>query len=63
MTQKKSSSGPCCLLCKKPQLQEFRPFCSARCKHIDLNRWFSEVYSIPIQEEQNPTEIEEEDLK
>jgi len=25
----------------------FRPFCSERCKLIDLGRWFSGTYSIP----------------
>ena len=25
----------------------FRPFCSNRCKQIDLNRWLSESYRVP----------------
>jgi endogenous inhibitor of DNA gyrase (YacG/DUF329 family) len=29
--------------------QAFRPFCSARCKQVDLNRWFSESYRVPVQ--------------
>ncbi|MFM7670480.1 MAG: DNA gyrase inhibitor YacG [Betaproteobacteria bacterium] len=25
----------------------YRPFCSARCKHIDLGAWAEEKYKIP----------------
>lgn len=28
----------------------FRPFCSERCKLIDLGQWASENYSIPVKE-------------
>ena len=27
--------------------QEFWPFCSSRCKEIDLGKWFNESYRIP----------------
>ncbi|MDB5623288.1 MAG: hypothetical protein JWR39_1851, partial [Devosia sp.] len=30
-----------CPICGKPALQGFRPFCSARCADVDLNRWFT----------------------
>jgi endogenous inhibitor of DNA gyrase (YacG/DUF329 family) len=36
-----------CPICGKPSVPEFRPFCSARCKQVDLNRWFSESYRVP----------------
>jgi endogenous inhibitor of DNA gyrase (YacG/DUF329 family) len=26
----------------------FRPFCSARCKDVDLGAWASESYRIPV---------------
>ena len=29
----------------------WRPFCSERCKMIDLGKWASEQYSIPAQEQ------------
>lgn len=29
----------------------FRPFCSERCKLIDLGAWASETYRVPIEEE------------
>jgi endogenous inhibitor of DNA gyrase (YacG/DUF329 family) len=37
-----------CPNCGKPVVAEFRPFCSARCKQVDLNRWFSESYRVPV---------------
>ena len=36
-----------CPICKKLSLAQYRPFCSARCKQIDLNRWLSGGYSVP----------------
>jgi endogenous inhibitor of DNA gyrase (YacG/DUF329 family) len=36
-----------CPICSKPVVLAFAPFCSARCKQIDLNRWLSEVYVVP----------------
>lgn len=38
-----------CPVCKKPAAAEFRPFCSARCKDIDLHRWFGEHYALPAE--------------
>ena len=38
----------------------FRPFCSKRCKEIDLGAWASESYRIPVVDDENedgtPTE-------
>jgi uncharacterized protein len=42
-----------CPSCGKPAVERFRPFCSSRCKDVDLNRWFSGAYAIP------GTELEE----
>jgi endogenous inhibitor of DNA gyrase (YacG/DUF329 family) len=36
-----------CPICGKPPTAGFRPFCSARCKQVDLNRWLSESYRVP----------------
>jgi uncharacterized protein len=40
-----------CPICGKPTLQRFRPFCSKRCADIDLNRWLSGIYAVPVVEE------------
>jgi endogenous inhibitor of DNA gyrase (YacG/DUF329 family) len=39
-----------CPICGKPSLEKFRPFCSRRCGDIDLNRWMSGVYAVPVRE-------------
>ena len=32
-------------------MQQFRPFCSKRCADVDLNRWLSGVYAVPVIED------------
>jgi endogenous inhibitor of DNA gyrase (YacG/DUF329 family) len=32
------------------------PFCSSRCRQIDLNRWLGEEYSLPTEPEKEPPE-------
>jgi uncharacterized protein len=39
-------------------LSEWRPFCSERCKLIDLGAWFSEQRSIP--DDAAPAEFEDD---
>jgi endogenous inhibitor of DNA gyrase (YacG/DUF329 family) len=50
-----------CPTCKAPvrwQAQSrFRPFCSERCKMIDLGQWASEGYRVPATES-SPSEEE-----
>lgn len=36
-----------CPICGKPSVQQFHPFCSARCADVDLNRWLKGSYVIP----------------
>lgn len=33
---------------------KWRPFCSERCKMIDLGAWASESYRVPVQETADP---------
>jgi endogenous inhibitor of DNA gyrase (YacG/DUF329 family) len=33
---------------------QWRPFCSERCKMIDLGAWASEAYRLPVQETADP---------
>ena len=39
-----------CPICGKPPVREHRPFCSGRCKQIDLGRWLGGTYRIPTDE-------------
>ena len=48
-----------CPMCGKTEKWEenvFRPFCSERCKLLDLEGWFSERYRIPKAEEDESDE-------
>lgn len=43
-----------CPRCGKPKESTdnpYRPFCSERCKLVDLGNWIDESYRIPIQNE------------
>lgn len=40
----------------------FFPFCSKRCKTIDLGRWLGETYRIPAEEPEDSRSFEEPDL-
>jgi endogenous inhibitor of DNA gyrase (YacG/DUF329 family) len=40
-----------CPICGKPAERSFRPFCSKRCADVDLQRWFSGAYAIPVVED------------
>jgi len=42
-----------CPICGKPTDAAIRPFCSKRCADIDLNRWLSGVYAVPVREEED----------
>jgi endogenous inhibitor of DNA gyrase (YacG/DUF329 family) len=42
-----------CPICGKPRDDEYRPFCSKRCADVDLGRWFSGSYAIPVTEEED----------
>ena len=38
------------------------PFCSARCKRIDLGRWLGETYRIPAEDQDVLPEGEEKEV-
>ena len=44
-----------CPICGKPTDVRVKPFCSKRCADVDLHRWLSGSYAIPV------TKDEEED--
>ena len=50
-----------CPICKKEVAFEgnpFRPFCSDRCKLIDLDNWLSERYRITVETEETDAAVE-----
>jgi len=36
-----------CPTCGKPASEKTRPFCSPRCRDVDLHRWLSGRYVVP----------------
>ncbi len=46
----KHKSRPC-PICTQISTVEFFPFCSKNCKEVDLNRWLSGSYTIPVVED------------
>lgn len=40
-----------CPICGKPPVEKYTPFCSGRCADIDLHRWLSGAYAIPVTED------------
>lgn len=45
-----------CPECGRPSAREAYPFCSIRCREIDLNRWLSGRYAIPATEDEKGPE-------
>ena len=41
-----------CPECGRPSSRDAYPFCSTRCKEVDLNRWLSGGYAIPVREDE-----------
>jgi endogenous inhibitor of DNA gyrase (YacG/DUF329 family) len=60
-----------CPICKQPiaepkqdeELPSYFPFCSDRCKLVDLNRWLTGKYQIPVVEKRGDDEAELHDLR
>ncbi|MGJ4971510.1 MULTISPECIES: DNA gyrase inhibitor YacG [unclassified Bradyrhizobium] len=46
-----------CPICRRPAAAAVRPFCSPRCRDVDLHRWLSGSYVIPA------TEGDEDDVE
>jgi uncharacterized protein len=42
-----------CPICGKAAAARFRPFCSARCRLIDLGRWLDGAYRVPAAHEED----------
>ncbi len=43
-----------CPICGKPSEEKTRPFCSERCRKIDLDQWRGETYRVPTEEAPSP---------
>ena len=50
-----------CPICGNPTDEQRKPFCSKRCADVDLNRWLSGVYAVPVTEDEEEDERRIED--
>jgi endogenous inhibitor of DNA gyrase (YacG/DUF329 family) len=48
-----------CPICGKPPVEAAKPFCSERCRDVDLNRWLSGSYAIPARESDDEDEADD----
>ena len=55
MALKRVNHSHPCPICGKPQAVATRPFCSDRCRDVDLNRWLSGAYAIPAKSAFTPS--------
>lgn len=54
-----------CPACNKPTQwtgNEFRPFCSERCKLLDLGKWLNEEYGVPVSDEKRKSFLLDDNL-
>ncbi len=56
-----ANTAPRCPICGKPRKPEHRPFCSRRCADIDLGRWLSESYAMPLPDHEAISDVDEPD--
>jgi endogenous inhibitor of DNA gyrase (YacG/DUF329 family) len=45
-----------CPICGRPASGETLPFCSPRCRDVDLNRWLKGSYVIPARDDEEDAE-------
>jgi endogenous inhibitor of DNA gyrase (YacG/DUF329 family) len=49
-----------CPICAKMSVERYRPFCSKRCADVDLQRWFTGSYAVPVVEEDRSPDDDDE---
>jgi uncharacterized protein len=52
-----------CPICGKPAERAFRPFCSRRCADVDLHRWLTGAYAVPVVESDDIEDEEGQDRR
>jgi endogenous inhibitor of DNA gyrase (YacG/DUF329 family) len=55
MSEPVASPKPC-PICGKPADPLRRPFCSGRCADVDLHRWLTGRYAVPVVESEDDSE-------
>ena len=58
----KPISGPkSCPICGRPAVPATHPFCSVRCADVDLGRWLTGSYTIPVAEDEQEDDISDDE--
>ena len=52
-----------CPVCGRPSDAKLHPFCSNRCREVDMNRWLGGHYAIPAveQDDDNASSLPEDE--
>ena len=45
-----------CPICKSESDHAYRPFCSSRCADIDLGKWLTGAYTVPVDDRSGDSE-------
>ena len=45
-----------CPECGRPSTRDDYPFCSDRCRNLDLSRWLTGRYTIPVADDESKAE-------
>jgi hypothetical protein len=49
-----------CPACGKRMVMRYRPFCSARCRDLDLGKWLDGSYAVPAVEVDDDDDLAQE---
>jgi uncharacterized protein len=52
-----------CPECRRPSTRESYPFCSERCRNLDLSRCLTGAYAIPVADDESKPDEEEEAVR
>lgn len=52
-----------CPICGRETVSGFRPFCSRRCADVDLGRWLTGSYRIPVSEDDEDPDASDDRAK
>ncbi len=50
-----------CPECRRPSQRDHYPFCSNRCRELDLSRWLNGSYAIPVADDEAKADYSDED--
>ncbi len=50
-----------CSECGRDSVREHYPFCSDRCRSLDLSRWLNGSYAIPVAEDETKAQYGDEE--